>query len=256
MTNIFVAEMVGTALLVLLSAILHASWNFLLKRAGGTQVVMSLSKVAEVVVFAPIFLLAFVPVLPSLREALWWAGIASIGVAMNYIALSRAYRLGDLSFVYPIARGAILVFLSYAAHWRVTDDPATKLGVFSTAPAIRNPLANVFTEVVGTFVLVFGVLAIGDHFNKASAGTDLQAAFSSGLSPLLVGFLVLAIGLSLGGPTGYAINPARDLGPRIAHQLLPIPGKGHSDWGYAWVPVVGPIIGGILGGLVYRGLYL
>lgn len=142
--------------------------------------------------------------------------------------------------------GSIIVWLAYLAHWKETDDANLKLAVFSTSPAIRNPLANVITEIIGTFVLVFGVLAI-------IANKDALAA---GLGALLVGFLVLAIGLSLGGPTGYAINPARDLAPRIAHALLPIPGKRDSDWGYAWVPVVGPIIGGVLGALLYRALFV
>jgi glycerol uptake facilitator protein len=133
--------------------------------------------------------------------------------------------------------GAVLVFAAYSNHWRPTEDPGLKLAVFSTAPAIRNTIANFITEVIGTFVLVFGVLAI--FANKATV--------ASGLGALLVGLLVLAIGLSLGGPTGYAINPARDLGPRIAHALLPIPGKGPSDWGYAWIPVVAPLCGGALG---------
>ncbi len=118
---------IGTLSLVLLSAVLHASWNFLLKRAGGTQVVMSLSKVAEVAVFAPAFLLAFAPALPSVQEAVWWAGIGSIGVAANYVALSRAYRLGDLSFVYPIARGAILVFLPLSG-WLFLGEHLSPLG--------------------------------------------------------------------------------------------------------------------------------
>jgi glycerol uptake facilitator protein len=135
--------------------------------------------------------------------------------------------------------GATLVWAAYSNHWRATEDPGLKLAVFSTAPAIRNTPANIITEIIGTFILLFGVLAIG--------GNEL----APGLAPLLVGLLVFAIGLSLGGPTGYAINPARDLGPRIMHAILPIPGKGPSDWGYAWIPVVAPIIGGILGALAY-----
>jgi glycerol uptake facilitator protein len=137
--------------------------------------------------------------------------------------------------------GATLVFLSYSNHWRATEDPGLKLAVFCTAPAIRNTVANIITEIIGTFALVFGVLAITDPGNNLTAG----------LAPLLVGLLVFAIGLSLGGPTGYAINPARDLGPRIMHAILPIPGKGPSDWGYAWIPVVAPIIGGVIGALAY-----
>ena len=138
--------------------------------------------------------------------------------------------------------GATLVFLAYSNHWRETEDPGLKLAVFSTAPAIRNTVANIITEIIGTFILVFGVLAI-------VANKDTVA---SGLVPLLVGLLVLGIGLSLGGPTGYAINPARDLGPRIMHAILPIPGKGPSDWSYAWIPVVAPLIGGGLGALAFK----
>jgi glycerol uptake facilitator protein len=152
--------------------------------------------------------------------------------------------------------GAILVYLSYFNHWSETDDPGLKLAVFSTGPAIRNTAANLFTEIIGTFMLVFGVLAIVGHFASDVIGTaQLTTAFGAAFPPLLIGLLVFAIGLSLGGPTGYAINPARDLGPRIIHAILPIPGKGPSDWEYAWIPVVGPIIGGILGALVYEGLF-
>ncbi len=139
--------------------------------------------------------------------------------------------------------GAVIVYLHYLPHWRETEDAATKLGVFSTGPAIRYPFANLISEIIGTFVLVLSILAIGA--NK----------FTEGLNPLIVGFLVVSIGLSLGGTTGYAINPARDLGPRIAHFLLPIPGKGDSNWGYAWIPVVGPLLGGSLGGLFYQAVF-
>jgi glycerol uptake facilitator protein len=135
--------------------------------------------------------------------------------------------------------GATLVWAAYSNHWGATEDPGLKLAVFCTAPAIRNTVANFITEVIGTFLLLFGILAI------------LANELTVGLAPLLVGLLVFAIGLSLGGPTGYAINPARDLGPRIMHAILPIPGKGPSDWGYAWIPVVAPIIGGVLGALAF-----
>jgi glycerol uptake facilitator protein len=137
--------------------------------------------------------------------------------------------------------GATLVWLAYLNHWGATEDPGLKLASFSTAPAIRNPVANMITEIIGTFILVFGILAI---ISNAATG-------ESGLNALLVGLLVFGIGLSLGGPTGYAINPARDLGPRIMHAILPIAGKGPSDWGYSWIPVAGPIIGGVLGALAY-----
>jgi glycerol uptake facilitator protein len=141
--------------------------------------------------------------------------------------------------------GAVIVWLAYLAHWPVTDDKSAKLGVFSTVPAIRRLPMNLLTEIIGTFVLMFGVLAI-----LANA-----APTQSGLFPLLVGFLVWSIGLSLGAPTGYAINPARDLGPRLAHALLPIAGKGDSDWTYSWVPIVGPVLGGLLGAVTYVGLF-
>jgi glycerol uptake facilitator protein len=137
--------------------------------------------------------------------------------------------------------GATLVWLAYLNHWNATEDPGLKLACYSTAPAIRNPAANMITEIIGTFILVFGILAIIAN----------EATGVSGLNALLVGLLVFGIGLSLGGPTGYAINPARDLGPRIMHAILPIAGKGPSDWSYSWIPVAGPIIGGVLGALAY-----
>jgi glycerol uptake facilitator protein len=149
--------------------------------------------------------------------------------------------------------GAVLVWMTYLPHWKVTADPGLKLAVFCTGPAIRNPVSNVIGEVIGTAVLLFGILAIAANAQTLSrpGDVDLSFVFSRGLQPLLVGVLVLGIGLSLGGPTGYAINPARDLGPRLAHAVLPIPGKGSSDWDYAWIPVVAPIIGGLLGAGLY-----
>ncbi|CAA9459015.1 MAG: Glycerol uptake facilitator protein [uncultured Rubrobacteraceae bacterium] len=149
--------------------------------------------------------------------------------------------------------GAVIVWLAYLAHWGETEDEGLKLGVFCTAPAIYNTPANIITEIIGTFVLVFGVSGI--VANAGAVGGDAATIIGSGLNPLLVGLLVLGIGLSLGGPTGYAINPARDLGPRIAHAVLPIAGKGGNDWGYSWIPVVGPVIGGILGGVLFVLLF-
>jgi glycerol uptake facilitator protein len=139
--------------------------------------------------------------------------------------------------------GAVIVWLHYLPHWAETEDTGLKLAVFSTGPAIRNTTSNLISEIIGTFMLVFGVYAI------------VSNELAPGFAALLVGFLVWAIGLSLGGPTGYAINPARDLGPRIAHAVLPIAGKGSSDWEYSWIPVVGPIIGGILGALTYQAVF-
>jgi glycerol uptake facilitator protein len=143
--------------------------------------------------------------------------------------------------------GAVLVWLAYLPHWEATSDQGGKLAVFSTGPAIRSPFANLVCEIIGTAVLVCGVLAILRPENLMP-----NTGFDKGFAPFLVGLLVWAIGLSLGGPTGYAINPARDLGPRFAHAVLPIPGKGDSDWGYAWIPIVGPIIGGVLGAVFFN----
>jgi glycerol uptake facilitator protein len=140
--------------------------------------------------------------------------------------------------------GAVLVLGSYWQHFQQTEDPGLKLAVFSTGPAIRNSFWNMVTEIIGTFVLVLGILAI-------AADPGQKGIAASGLNLLLVAFIVVAIGLSLGGPTGYAINPARDLGPRIIHAIMPVPGKGGSDWSYAWIPVAGPLIGGALGALLY-----
>ncbi|MGH7522498.1 MAG: MIP/aquaporin family protein [Gemmatimonadales bacterium] len=172
-------------------------------------------------------------------------GLASIGKfawasAPGYIA---AQMLG--AFL-----GATIVWLAYLPHWAVTENQGSKLAVFCTGPAIRNPLSNLITEIIGTAVLVLGVLAILTPKNL-----NPDYGWNVGLGPALVGVIVWAIGLSLGGPTGYAINPARDLGPRIAHALLPIAGKGNSDWNYAWIPVAGPIIGGVIAALLYKGLW-
>jgi glycerol uptake facilitator protein len=146
--------------------------------------------------------------------------------------------------------GAILVWLSYLAHWGETEDQGLKLAVFCTGPAIRNTTANVITEVIGTFALVFGVLAIG---GLTLGDEPLTGALATGALP--VALLVLAIGMALGGPTGYAINPARDLGPRIIHAILPIAGKGGSDWAYSWIPVVGPVVGGVVGALAAKAIF-
>ena len=168
---------------------------------------------------------------PAVTLGFAFAGITEWGDVPEYLA-------GEFVGAFI---GATLVWLAYLNHWGATEDPGLKLACYSTAPAIRNPVANMITEIIGTFLLVFGILAI-----VANAATG-----ENGLNALLVGLLVFGIGLSLGGPTGYAINPARDLGPRIMHAILPIAGKGPSDWGYSWIPVAGPIIGGVLGALAY-----
>jgi glycerol uptake facilitator protein len=171
------------------------------------------------------------------------------------VTLGFAVRSGDFARVVPYLAaqlfgaviGATLVWVHYLPHWRETPQAAAKLGCFSTAPAIRNLIPNLLSEVIATFVLVFVVGAI---FSKSVSATGPVA----GLGAYLVGSLVWGIGLSLGGTTGYAINPARDLGPRIAHAILPVAGKGSSDWGYAPIPVVGPLLGGALAGLLLRAL--
>jgi len=170
------------------------------------------------------------------------------------VTIGFAVATGNYSKVIPYVSaqllgaflGAILVWLHFHPHWKETPEPAAKLAVFCTSPAIRNRVANVISEIIGTLVLVFVVAAI---FSKAVASAG---GLPAGFGAYLVACLVWGIGLSLGGTTGYAINPARDLGPRIAHAILPIAGKGGSDWSYAAVPVIGPLIGGGLAGLLIR----
>lgn len=139
--------------------------------------------------------------------------------------------------------GAVIVWLHYLPHWGGDNEPADQLSVFCTAPAIRSKWSNILSEMIGTFILVGGLLFIGA--NK----------FTEGLNPVIVGALIVAIGMCLGGTTGYAINPARDLAPRIAHFLLPIKGKGDSDWSYAPIPVIGPLLGGVLGAVMYAWMF-
>jgi glycerol uptake facilitator protein len=151
------------------------------------------------------------------------------------------YMLAQLAGAFA---GAVIVYFYYILHWERTTDPATKLAVFSTAPAIRSVGANLFNETFATMVLVLALQFIGAN------------NFADGLNPLVIGGLIISIGLSLGSTTGFAINPARDLGPRMAHFVLPIPGKGSSDWSYAWVPVVGPLAGGLIGSWLYNVLFI
>ena len=179
-------------------------------------------------------------------------GLASIG-AFDWSQVP-GYILSQMSGAFI---GSVLVYLTYYAHWEETEDQGGILACHCTAPAIRKKLPAFMTEFIGTIALVFCVLALG----KVALGADSSqqawaTAMGTWFGPLLVGLLVLAIGLSLGGPTGYAINPARDLGPRIAHATLPIKGKGGSDWAYAWVPIVAPILGGIAGAQLFVFLAL
>lgn len=139
--------------------------------------------------------------------------------------------------------GAVIVWVFYRPHFKETEDQGAKLGVFCTGPAIRDTFSNFICEFIGTFILVFAILGIGNTH------------MVDGLAPIVVGLIVWAVGITLGGTTGYAINPARDLGPRIAHYILPIHGKGHSDWGYAWIPVIAPITGGIVAAVFYNIIF-
>jgi len=180
---------------------------------------------------------------PAVSVGLAAAGAFDWALVPGYIAAQMAGAFA----------GAILVWVAYLPHWKETPDGDLKRAVFCTAPAIRNAPANFTCEVIGTFVLIFGVLAMKGAFEKPLTGSSVVVDLGA-LGAVPVALLVWAIGLSLGGPTGYAINPARDLGPRLAHALLPIAGKAHSDWGYAWVPVLGPVVGALLAALAYKAL--
>lgn len=231
MSNIM-GEFLGTMILILLGDGVVA--GVLLKKSKGENggwIVVTTAWALAVVIPGFIFgAISGAHFNPALTIALAFLGKFSWSLVPQYIA---AQMLGAIA-------GATLVWLTYLPHWKETEEKAAKLGVFCTAPAIRNTTANIITEVIGTFILVFGILGLG------------QIQMAPGVNVLAVGGLIFVIGLSLGGPTGYAINPARDLGPRIAHAILPIAGKGDSDWGYSWIPVVAPIVGGLLGAIVFN----
>jgi glycerol uptake facilitator protein len=229
--QIFLYETLGTGMLLLLgcgvvaTAILRDSKGF----GGGWLLInfgWGLGVYAGVYVAFP----TGAHLNPAVTVSQWMLGNVSAGQAFVYFA-------GEFLGAFL---GAVLAWLAFKVHFDVEEDPGAKLAVFSTAPAIRSTGWNIVTEVIGTFVLIFGILMSG--------GTPTE------VGPLFVALLVVGIGASLGGPTGYAINPARDLGPRIAHALLPIKGKGSSDWGYSWVPVVGPILGAIIATLLFQAI--
>ena len=242
----YIAEFVGTAILILLGDGVVA--NVLLKNSKGEAsgwIVITLGwGMAVAVAVYTVGAVSGAHINPAVTIALATIGAFPLVDVPGYII---AQLLGAIV-------GAALVYATYLPHWGLTDDPALKLAVFSTGPEVREFPKNLITEIIGTAMLLLGVLGITAGAGGAvgaNASEELAGLYGNGIAPLIVGLLVLAIGLSLGGPTGYAINPARDLGPRIAHALLPIPGKGSSDWEYSWVPVVGPIIGGILGALIW-----
>ncbi|WP_159616733.1 MIP/aquaporin family protein [Arthrobacter zhaoguopingii] len=236
--EVFVAEAFGTMMLLLLGCGVVANVA-LAKTKGNNGGFLMVNFGWGLAVFAGVFVAALsgAHLNFAVTVGLWVNGDVgsfapdvdkNFGNALGYLA---AQMIGSIV-------GAVVAWLAYKQHFDDEPDPANKLGVFSTGPAIRSYGWNLVTEIIGTFVLVFVIIAFGST--------------PTGLGPLAVALLVVGIGASLGGPTGYAINPNRDLGPRIAHAILPIKGKGGSDWGYAWVPVVGPIIGGILAGLVVQ----
>lgn len=233
----FLGEFIGTAILILLGNGVVA--NVILKQTKGENsgwIVITLGW--GIAVFTGVFVSASASgahLNPAVTIGLAVAGSFAWGKVGLYIL---AQFLG--AFL-----GSILVWLQYYKHFEVTEEKDLKLGVFCNAPAIRHYGLNLLAEVIGTFVLVFAIFYI------SGAKVGEQSASLGALDALPVALLVLGIGLSLGGSTGYAINPARDLGPRIMHALLPIPNKGKNDWAYAWIPVVGPILGGILAALVF-----
>lgn len=236
----YIGELIGTMILIILGDGVVAN-VVLSKSKGNSSGWIVITTGWALAVFVAVFIVGTISgahINPAVTIGLAVAGDFPWAKVPGYII---AQMIG--AFI-----GAIIVWLSYFQHFGETADPGAKLAVFSTGPAIRSSVWNLLTEIVGTFMLVFGVLNI----HGALMGTD--AIDLGALGALPVAFLVWAIGLSLGGPTGYAINPARDLGPRIAHAILPIPGKGGSDWGYAWVPVVGPIVGAVLAALLQGAL--
>lgn len=176
----------------------------------------------------------------------------AVTVGLALIGKIEAQLVGGylLAQVTGAMLGATLVWITYLPHWKETNDADAIRGCFCNTPAIANVPANLMTEIIGTFVLVLGIVSILNPDNMI-AGTG----FKEGFQPCIVGILVWAVGLSLGGATGYAVNPARDLGPRIAHAVLPIANKGSSGWGYSWIPVVGPLVGGMLAALTYQAFW-
>jgi glycerol uptake facilitator protein len=233
MLTAFIGEFIGTMLLVILGNGVVS--NVLLsKTKGNNGGLIAITFGWGIAVFVGVFCAAGLSkahLNPAVTIAFAAAGELDWSIVPAYLA---AQFIGAMV-------GTTIVWIAYHQHFVETADPDLKLAAFSTAPAIRTPLYNLITEAVGTFVLVFAV------FRLAAPTSSLGA-----LDALPVGLLVLGIGLSLGGPTGYAINPARDLGPRIMHFILPIPRKRDSDWSYSWIPVVGPIMGGLLAALVYK----
>ncbi|ARK09993.1 MIP/aquaporin family protein [Fibrivirga algicola] len=235
-TSPFLGELIGTLVLILLGNGVVA--NVVLKQTKGANSgwIVITTGWAFAVTMGVFVAKSFGSLDAHLNPAVTVAFAVATNDYSHMVPYISAQMLG--AFL-----GAVLVWLFYLPHWRVTPDPFDKLAVFSTGPAIRQPMSNLLSELISTLVLILGLAGIS---SKA------LGVLAIGVGPYLVGVLVWSIGLSLGGTTGYAMSPARDLSPRIAHALLPIPGKGTSDWGYAWVPVVGPLVGAALGGVLIR----
>lgn len=231
----YTAEFIGTMILIVLGSgvcagvslkksFAHASGWIVIGMGWGLAVAVAVYAVGQI---------SGAHLNPAVTLALAFQGVFPWQDVPGYIV---AQLLGAMT-------GAVIVVLHYWPHWKETEDAATKLSVFATGPAIDHPFANVLSEMTGTFIFVLALQSLGAN------------SFTEGLNPLIVGFLVVSIGLSLGGTTGYAINPARDFGPRLVHYLLPIPGKGASNWRYAWVAIAGPLLGGSFGGLFYQAVF-
>lgn len=244
--NVYLAEFIGTAILILLGngVVANVVLNKSKANNGGWIVISAGWGLGVAMAVYSVGRVSGAHINPAVTVALFSLGQFEGALVPGYIA---AQILGGIA-------GSVLVYLAFYAQWSVTEDAALKRAVFCTAPEVRSPIPNLMTEAIGTAMLIFGVLALGSVAKGLSADQiqdGLKIGFGTWFGPFLVGMLVLSIGLSLGGPTGYAINPARDLGPRIAHALLPIPGKTHSDWGYSWIPIVGPIVGGLIGAFIF-----
>ncbi|SFN89393.1 glycerol uptake facilitator protein [Geodermatophilus obscurus] len=237
LVSVFFSEVLGTGLLLLLGIGVVA--NVLLrdsKGRGADWLLISFGWGLAVFVGVYAAYRSGAHLNPAVTVGLWASGADEYApdVPITF-GSTLVYFAGEFVGAFL---GAVVAWLAYRNHYDAHEDPGEVLATFSTGPAIRNPVWNTVTEVIGTFVLVYVVLALGNTPTM--------------IGPLGVALLVVSIGASLGGPTGYAINPARDLGPRIAHAVLPIRGKGGSDWGYSWVPVVGPLVGAVLAGLLAR----